>query len=534
MLSAVFQLLNNPSSFPNNQFDDQESELFRQLGMQSAQAWDYQKIKELLSNYAGVHHDQPDVSLALENLDKHLGLGFGAESESLHDDFQYRLKLIRGLFAVPRFDGDILVNPESADNTGIHTLHTLLLANQIFARADMLSGDTPTRIQALRLAVMIGILDHDTGEAVGEISSVSSRSAASEAAEGAGEAAGSIKNNLELIIAKHAHQLAATACRLEAQGNFVCAGEIAECITLIRREALKAKANHGEQALNEVLMGHLETFEKQLARSTPLSAERLELIDLEISLMKLIDSPEIFFEEEGSTLDERDKTYLLFYRALVKAVESLQGNRFYKSQWQVPQEDRVYLFSEPAEREPLLAYSAPKVIDPDLIEPQYMEAKQLSDSMRFSEKHLGVLLHYASILREQYGCEEEEKLAHEMMRSMYETYVEMLAHAPEYTDLNNTKSDPAIRQAVKLYRLHELTKKDMLQAADVYRQQRQEEVEALRDVSRPGVYSREQLTEAYKAAAQGAYRPQLNTEHPMSRGICLIDDREALERLAKS
>jgi prophage DNA circulation protein len=163
-----------------------------------------------------------------------------------------------------------------------------------------------------------------------------------------------------------------------------------------------------------------------------------------------------------------------------------------------------------------------------------MEAKQLSDSMRFSEKHLGVLLHYASILREQYGCEEEEKLAHEMMRSMYETYVEMLAHAPEYTDLNNTKSDPAIRQAVKLYRLHELTKKDMLQAADVYRQQRQEEVEALRDVSRPGVYSREQLTEAYKAAAQGAYRPQLNTEHPMSRGICLIDDREALERLAKS
>jgi hypothetical protein len=32
-----------------------------------------------LSNYAGVHHDQPDVSLALENLDKHLGLGFGVD-----------------------------------------------------------------------------------------------------------------------------------------------------------------------------------------------------------------------------------------------------------------------------------------------------------------------------------------------------------------------------------------------------------------------------------------------------------------------
>jgi len=86
--------------------------------------------------------------------------------------------MLTGLSQARRFGGDLNISPIMGENSAAHSLHSMVLATEMFRRAGLLSPQVQDdAVTEMRVRASLGLLTHDMGEILGELSSVAQRAA---------------------------------------------------------------------------------------------------------------------------------------------------------------------------------------------------------------------------------------------------------------------------------------------------------------------------------------------------------------------
>jgi hypothetical protein len=132
----------------------------------------YPRTAKTLVPCSGYEHGTPDFHSALELLNHEL---------NLHIDPLDRLTfslMLTGLSGAKRFGGDLHISPIMGENSAAHTLHSIVLATELLRRSGLLAAERQdSGVIQLRVSLSLGLLTHDMGEILGELSSLAQRAA---------------------------------------------------------------------------------------------------------------------------------------------------------------------------------------------------------------------------------------------------------------------------------------------------------------------------------------------------------------------
>lgn len=130
----------------------------------------YAKTTRELVACCGHENGTPDFHSALDLLNVKLVLRMDEV------DRKALSMMLTGLSNARRFGSEIHIDPAKGENSAAHSCHAMVLANEIFRRAELLNPDTYNpHVHEMRLAVTLGCLVHDMGEICGELSSLAQR-----------------------------------------------------------------------------------------------------------------------------------------------------------------------------------------------------------------------------------------------------------------------------------------------------------------------------------------------------------------------
>lgn len=490
-----------------------------------------------LTYFAGIGQSVKDFNSALEFLDQELSLGLTQFQKNYYE------QILLGLSAIIRFNGDSHII--TGDSTAVHQAHCCILGQEIFKRSGAIDTTTSPkckhpRMEALRLACHLGFFIHDSGEFLAEPSSVASRSTTRGGKEGDGEVSGSEKVSLELQVAKLTHIFAVQAAKAKEDKDFNFLAQIRNLINIIRLDALDTLSSKGTEGVTDTLFKHLPHFEYNLSQGYQLEDEQKDQIDNIIQLMTLIDSPEEFFSKSQIDHESLEGTYLLFYRTCVKAIETLQGNRFFKNFFVTENpNNKLYLFTD----EDYLR-SSNKVSQKGYSIPvELSESNRALNNLRFSEKHLAPLFKYAQKLREftEIDFSPELQLASAIRDSMFLSFIEMIQHLAEFTERHSTSQEHLEKCREEERQIQELRKntsftdnpEEIIKRINARRRSYLEELKKIHLDDNlnfanpelgPRVISRNELQTIYLEALVTGDIGKLDSTHPMSRGTTLVDD----------
>ncbi len=256
----------------------------------------YSRTAKTLVPCSGYEHGTPDFHSALELLNHEL---------NLHIDPLDRLTfslMLTGLSGAKRFGGDLHISPVMGENSAAHTLHSIVLATELLRRAGLLAADRQdSGVIQLRISLSMGLLTHDMGEILGELSSLAQRATKTSLME---------RPDLERMIFKVAltEAFRATSAHPAHPASFYA-------FLRDMRHAAGIGCGDAVSETNERLLGALRHYES-IQEQTPLSFEIQGRIE---RYLRFYDMAEM---KGAETSAEQ-----LFIGNAVKVIEHLQGLR---------------------------------------------------------------------------------------------------------------------------------------------------------------------------------------------------------------
>jgi hypothetical protein len=244
----------------------------------------------------GYEFGTPDFYSALESVNKRLNLQL--------DDLDRRTLgvLLTCLSQAQRFGGEMHISPIMGENSAAHSLHSMVLGTELFRRAGLVSLQSQdAAVTEMRGKIALGLLVHDMGEILGELSSVASR-AANEAVRERPD----IEREIFRIALTEAFR--ATAATTPDIGGFY---------SFIRDKRQEAGIGPGKS--NEEILASLEVLISQYNREyahLPLSPEVQQRVDRYLALYDVA-------ELKPHAAHRSDR----FVGNAVKVIEHLQGLR---------------------------------------------------------------------------------------------------------------------------------------------------------------------------------------------------------------
>lgn len=132
----------------------------------------YSTLSRELVPCCGYEYGTPDFHSGLDLMNRRANLQLDAI------DSRAFCLMLTGLSQARRFGGDPHIAPILGENSAAHSLHSIVLATEIFRQAGLLSPERqdPSTLK-IRALVNLGLLTHDMGEILGELSSVAQRAA---------------------------------------------------------------------------------------------------------------------------------------------------------------------------------------------------------------------------------------------------------------------------------------------------------------------------------------------------------------------
>ena len=244
----------------------------------------------------GYEFGTPDFYSALEAVNKRLNLQL--------DDLDRRTLglLLTCLSQAQRFGGELHISPIMGENSAAHSLHSMVLGTELFRRAGLLSQQSQdAAVTGMRGKIALGLLVHDMGEILGELSSVASR-AANEAVRERPD----IEREIFCMALTEAFRATAAA-----------SPDIAGFYSFIRDKRQEAGIGQGKS--NAEIVDSLEVLIRQYKRDyshLPLSPEVQQRVDRYLALYDVAE-----LKEHASDRSDR------FVGNAVKVIEHLQGLR---------------------------------------------------------------------------------------------------------------------------------------------------------------------------------------------------------------
>ena len=327
----------------------------------------------------------PDYHAAVDLLNKKLRLGLDTIEERA---LSY---MLTALSNSQRFGGEVHINPVQAENSAAHSAHSVILANEIFRRAALLSPEQDVNeVESLRKAISLGCLVHDMGEILGELSSLAQRAAHTSVEE---------MPDIEREI-----------FRITLTEAFRAAGELhadsATFYSFIQTFRNEAELGRG---------GITGTCQNRLALLISRYAQQQEDVPLRPDLQERVNAIVRMYDLAEMKTEEHSPSELLRGNA-VKVIEHLQGLRHFMRFAGVEAYDhRLHLFSPESHREQG-AFPRPTPAA-DIIPLRYMSSARLVQNCKYIEKELPELFTNAST-RVELG------LAHALRDAAYQCQIE--------------------------------------------------------------------------------------------------------------
>ncbi|RMG39463.1 MAG: hypothetical protein D6719_13270 [Candidatus Dadabacteria bacterium] len=405
--------------------------------------------------------------------------------------------LLTGLSQTTRFRGSLYLTPELGENSAVHSMHTAVLVNELFRRAELLKPEAQTpEVASMRVEITLASILHDMGEMLGELSSVDERVRDKSLSE---------RPDIERKIFESVTRLAFEAAYSGDHSYFY--QQLHEM-----RKAVKTGSPAGPDLsnLDMVLKQYGSDFPGQ--DGSPINAAAEAQVQQFLQLFDMAESD----DKSG-----RDKTSL-FRGYVVKAVEHMQGTRHLT---RFGKKDDNYkelrLFSPRSSR-----YTAPAVPwrydepEKELTLPLSLaESARMTGSLKYVEGEVGHVLALAE-------TEAEKALAEAVRRAQYETIIEMLNASSPVIDLSSDRSHPVVTRLVGSLKdpgMRFDVKRERVQLAGALIKELQLELMTKLDTSGEEfgpVVTRERLMDLYYHALQSGYHPKpgeilaLNKELP--------------------
>jgi hypothetical protein len=130
----------------------------------------YQQLGRAVIPVLGYEYKRTNYPEALKRINQNLAL----QLDSV--DLEVFSHMFTGLAGARRFRGDLHISEMMGENSAAHSIHCPILATDFFRSAGLLARDTQNyNVMQLRMDICLGLLLHDMGEILGELSSLAQR-----------------------------------------------------------------------------------------------------------------------------------------------------------------------------------------------------------------------------------------------------------------------------------------------------------------------------------------------------------------------
>lgn len=244
----------------------------------------------------GYEYKTTDYQVALEHINQRLKLQLD------EIDLKVFSLMLNGLSGARRFRGDLHISELMGENSAAHSIHCPILATEFFRLAELLSrGSQVYDVMQLRLDICIGLLLHDMGEILGELSSLAQRTT---------------DNSLEELpdVEREIFQIALTEAYRAVTTPGMSAISFYQFLDQMREEAGIGQAEGGGSDFKRVL-ATIESH-KERQQKYPFSWAIQQRLDFYLSRYDMAELKE-----------KRTSDYSTFVGNTVKVIEHLQGLR---------------------------------------------------------------------------------------------------------------------------------------------------------------------------------------------------------------